>query len=176
MKTKLVFNKLIPFNGFLAMTLWPFIFVREELAKMYSVIVNNHEHIHAEQQKEMLIVGFALALIGFVFGLGWWALLFVPIFLWWYFLEWIIRIPIEGSSRQAYRNISFEREAYEKGLIAMLHEIVTSDVIFTVPYSCSPYEDKEEFVEMVNKALLQRAYYKDMWLECENKKMKDSHG
>ena len=70
----------------------------------------------------------------------------------------------------------FEREAYEKGLIAMLHEIVTSDVIFTVPYSCSPYEDKEEFVEMVNKALLQRAYYKDMWLECENKKMKDSHG
>ena len=83
MKTRLVFNKLIPFNGFLAMTLWPFIFVREELAKMYSTVVNNHEHIHAEQQKEMLIVGFALALIGFVFGLGW-----------------------------AYRNISFEREAY----------------------------------------------------------------
>ena len=71
MKTRLVFNKLIPFNGFLAMTLWPFIFVREELAKMYSTVVNNHEHIHAEQQKEMLIVGFALALIGFVFGLGW---------------------------------------------------------------------------------------------------------
>ena len=119
MKAKLVFNKLIPFSGFLAMTLWPFIFVREELAKRYSTVVNNHEHIHAEQQhihaeqqKEMLIVGFALALIGFVFGLGWWALLFVPIFLWWYLLEWIIRIPVEGSSRQAYRNISFEREAY----------------------------------------------------------------
>ena len=107
MKTKLVFNKLIPFNGFLAMTLWPFIFVREELAKAYSVIVNNHEHIHAEQQKELLVVGAALALIGFVFGLGWWALLFVPIFLWWYFLEWLIRIPIEGSSRQAYRKTEF---------------------------------------------------------------------
>ena len=91
MKTRLVFNKLIPFNGFLAMTLWPFIFVREELAKMYSTVVNNHEHIHAEQQKEMLIVGFALALIGFVFGLGWWALLFVPIFLWWY-LEYLSRV------------------------------------------------------------------------------------
>ena len=29
------------------------------------------------------------------------------------------------------------------------------------------YEDKERFVEMVNEALLQRAYYKDMWDECE---------
>ena len=52
----------------------------------------------------------------------------------------------------------------------MSHEMVTSDVVFTVPYSCSPYEDKEEFVGMVNKALLQRAYYKDMWQEREEKR------
>ena len=64
----------------------------------------------------------------------------------------------------------FERETYEMGLIAMLHEMVTSDVVFTVPYSCSPYEGKEEFVEMVNEALLQRAYYKDMWQEREEKR------
>lgn len=113
MKTKLVFNKLIPFNGFLAMTLWPFIFVREELAKAYSVIVNNHEHIHAEQQKELLVVGAALALIAYAFGLGWWALLFLPLFLWLYLIEWLIKIPIEGNSRKAYRSISFEREAYQ---------------------------------------------------------------
>ena len=113
MKTKLVFNKLIPFSGFLAMTLWPFIFVREELAKAYSVIVNNHEHIHAEQQKELLVVGAALALIAYAFGLGWWALLFLPLFLWLYLIEWLIKIPIEGSSRKAYRSISFEREAYQ---------------------------------------------------------------
>ena len=69
----------------------------------------------------------------------------------------------------------FEREAYEKGLIAMLHDMVTSDKVFAAPDG-SPYEDKERFVEMVNEALLQRAYYKDMWQECENKKMKDSHG
>ena len=112
MKAKVIFNDIIPFRGFVVMCLWPFIFVRNSAASHYNTVANNHEQIHARQQKEMLIVGFALALIGFVFGLGWWALLFVPIFLWWYILEWLIRIPIEGSSRQAYRNISFEREAY----------------------------------------------------------------
>lgn len=113
MKTRLVFNKFIPFSGFLAMTLWPFIFIREELAKAYSVIVNNHEHIHAEQQKELLVVGAALALIAYAFGLGWWALLFLPLFLWLYLIEWLIKIPIEGNTRKAYRSISFEREAYQ---------------------------------------------------------------
>ena len=59
-----------------------------------------------------------------------------------------------------------EREAYEKGLIAMLHDMVTSDKVFTAPDG-SPYEDKERFIELVNEAFLQRAYYKDMWDECE---------
>ena len=40
------------------------------------------------------------------------------------------------------------------------------DEVFTVPDG-SPHEDKERSVEMVNDALLQRAYYKDMWDECE---------
>ena len=79
-------------------------------------------------------------------------------------VHWSVRVYDEEFE------LFFEREAYEKGLIAMLHEIVTSDVVFTVPYSCSPYDDKEKFVEMVNEALLQRAYYKDMWQECEDKR------
>ena len=62
----------------------------------------------------------------------------------------------------------FEREAYESGLIAMLHDMVTSDIVFTVP-ECSPYKDKDRFVEMVKEALSQRAYFKDMWQECEAK-------
>ena len=62
----------------------------------------------------------------------------------------------------------FEREAYESGLIAMLHDMVTSDIVFTVP-ECSPYKDKDKFVEMVKEALSQRAYFKDMWQECEAK-------
>ena len=111
MKAKLVFNDVIPFSGFLAMTLWPFIFVRKELAKKYSTVVNNHEHIHAEQQNEMLLVGIILAAVMFIF-IGLWALLFLPIFLWLYILEWLIKIPVYGSSHKAYRSISFEREAY----------------------------------------------------------------
>lgn len=111
MKTRLVFNKFIPFSGFLAMTLWPFIFIREELAKAYSVIVNNHEHIHAEQQKEMLLVGIVLAAIGYVF-VGLWALLFVPLFFWWYGIEYLYRLCQYRDTKKAYRNISTEREAY----------------------------------------------------------------
>ena len=105
---KVVFNKWIPFSGFLAMCLWPFIFVREKAASRYTVIVNNHEHIHAEQQKEMLVVGVILA-VAFYFCIGLWSLLFLPIFLWWYCIEWFIRLFFNG---RAYKNISFEREAY----------------------------------------------------------------
>ncbi|MCR5712522.1 MAG: hypothetical protein K6G46_08775, partial [Prevotella sp.] len=61
----------------------------------------------------------------------------------------------------------FEREAYEMGMIAMLHDMVTSDVVFNVPDG-SPYEDKEKFVEMVKKTLTQRPYFTDMWNECED--------
>ena len=84
-------------------------------------------------------------------------------------VHWSVRVYDEEFE------LFFEREAYEKGLIAMLHEIVTSDVVFTVPYSCSPYEDKEEFVEMVKKTLAQRPYFIDMWNECDAKR-KSTHG
>ena len=47
----------------------------------------NHERIHSAQQREMLFVFFYIA----------------------YFMEWLIRLPMRGN---AYRNISFEREAY----------------------------------------------------------------
>ena len=67
METKVVFNNVIPFKGFIAMCLWPFIFVRNNDAKRYNGVVNNHEHIHAEQQKEMLCVGISLAVIGYFF-------------------------------------------------------------------------------------------------------------
>lgn len=49
-----------------------------------------HENIHLKQQKEMLIVFFYL----------------------WYGIEWIVRLIQYKDSHEAYRNISFEREAY----------------------------------------------------------------
>lgn len=47
----------------------------------------NHERIHLRQQSEMLVIPFLI----------------------WYALEWIVRLFMHGN---AYRNISFEREAY----------------------------------------------------------------
>ena len=111
MKTKVIFNDTIPFKGFIAMCLWPFIFVRNNAASHYNTVANNHEHIHAEQQKEMMLTGAVLAAIGYVF-VGLWALLFVPLFFWWYGIEYLYRLCQYRDTKKAYRNISTEREAY----------------------------------------------------------------
>lgn len=83
-------NNIIPFKGFTAITLWPFIFVRKDEEKYYTDVVDRHEHIHGEQQKEMLILFFYL----------------------WYLVEWIVKLCIYRNRMTAYKNISFEREAY----------------------------------------------------------------
>ena len=50
----IIHNKLIPFKGFKAITLWPFIFVRSS----FNEIDLNHENIHGRQQLELLIIPF----------------------------------------------------------------------------------------------------------------------
>lgn len=84
-------NNIIPFKGFTALTLWPFVFVRKDEEKYYTDVVERHEHIHGEQQKEMLIVFFLL----------------------WYGIEWLIKLAYYRNANTAYKNISFEREAYK---------------------------------------------------------------
>ncbi len=79
-------NKLIPFKGFKAINLFGVIFVRKG-ARMTSTDFN-HEAIHTAQMKEL----------GYVF------------FYVLYVIEWLYRLCKSGN---AYRNISFEREAYE---------------------------------------------------------------
>ena len=49
-------NQIIPRKGYVAITIWPFIFCRHEMDE--SDIT--HELIHGEQQKEMLIIFFYL--------------------------------------------------------------------------------------------------------------------
>ena len=109
---RVIYNTTIPFRGYLAMCLWPWIFVRNELKGKYTPTVDNHEQIHARQQKEMLAVGIALVAVGLSAGLGLWAVLFVPLFFWWYGIEWLFRLGQYQDGHKAYRNISFEREAY----------------------------------------------------------------
>ena len=52
----IVRNDLIPFKGYKAMCLWPFIFVRNEVN--FNDIDLNHEKIHWRQQIELLVIPF----------------------------------------------------------------------------------------------------------------------
>lgn len=82
---KIIRNNIIPFKGFAAINLFGILFVRKE-ANITSTMLN-HEYIHTAQMKEMAYVFFYL----------------------WYVVEWLIRLMMKGN---AYRNISFEKEAY----------------------------------------------------------------
>lgn len=86
---KIVYNRFIPFKGFLAINLFGVLFVRKEYeGKQLSEAVINHEKIHTAQMKELLYIPFYII----------------------YFFEWLVRLVINTNS--AYRSISFEQEAY----------------------------------------------------------------
>lgn len=82
---KLIYNNIIPFKGFKAINLFGLCFVRNGM-KMSDRDIN-HEKIHTSQMKELLYLPFYLL----------------------YFGEWVVRLFMKGN---AYRNISFEKEAY----------------------------------------------------------------
>lgn len=82
---KIVRTTILPFKGFTAINLLGLLFVHPGV--YLSEELMNHERIHSAQQREMLFVFFYIA----------------------YLLEWLVRLPMRGN---AYRNISFEREAY----------------------------------------------------------------
>lgn len=79
----IVKNNIIPFKGFKAIYLFGFLFTRGDLTETQL----NHEKIHERQAIELLFVFFYL----------------------WYLIEWIVRLFRPGN---AYKSISFEREAY----------------------------------------------------------------
>lgn len=109
--TDIYINKLIPFKGYLAMMLFGFIFYRKEYEyylnsdEYYLYVMNmiNHESIHKEQIKDFGLPFFFFKPLQILVG----SLFFYPL----YFFEWIIKIFIYGP-KKAYRNISFEREAF----------------------------------------------------------------
>lgn len=102
-------NTILPPKGYAAMTIYPFVFARK--GKDITDRIIRHEAIHAEQQKELFVVGIVLALF-FCYWLCWWSLLFVPLFYWWYGFEWLARLLICRNSDKAYRSICYEQEAY----------------------------------------------------------------
>jgi len=84
----IVSKYLIP-KGYRGLTIFPFVFVKYRLDKENLVFIN-HERIHLRQQLELLIIPFFI----------------------WYTLEFFMRLIQFKNFDLAYRNISFEREAY----------------------------------------------------------------
>lgn len=69
--------------------IFPFIFLSKERYKRDKYIIN-HEKIHYRQAVELLVVGFYLL----------------------YTVEFLVRLIQFRQANKAYRNISFEQEAY----------------------------------------------------------------
>ena len=84
----IVAKYLIP-KGYSGMALFPFIILKEKIDVSNPIMIQ-HEKIHIRQQTEMLILPFFI----------------------WYGIEYFIRILQYKNKQTAYRNISFEREAY----------------------------------------------------------------
>lgn len=82
---KIVRSRYIPFSRFSAINLLGVLFVHPGVYLSWELI--NHERIHTRQMLEMGILPFYVV----------------------YVLEWLVRLLMRGN---AYRNISFEREAY----------------------------------------------------------------
>jgi hypothetical protein len=86
----LVFKYLLP-KGYRGISLFPFIIFSDNNSKNNLVLLN-HEKIHIRQQLELLVVPFYI----------------------WYGIEFLVRYFQYKNWNLAYRNISFEREAYAK--------------------------------------------------------------
>lgn len=100
-------NKFIPFPNFRAINIFGVLFVRG--ARPLTKVTLNHESIHSAQIAEVMIASVPFALLLWLFTNVWLGiLLFIASYYLWYVIEWLIRLP-KGN---AYKNISFEREAY----------------------------------------------------------------
>lgn len=86
----LIVNKYLLGKGFKGISLWPFVVLRHKKDAKDPVFIN-HERIHLKQQQELLVLPFYLL----------------------YLTEFSLRFLRYRSAAKAYRNISFEREAYE---------------------------------------------------------------
>lgn len=113
MLIKIIYNRLIPFKGYSAMTLLFWVFVRKEYEGRLSEKTINHEKIHACQQSEIwalaILIGLGACLLT---PLSWWWMLATPaIPLLLYVLSWLVEVALPPYDK-AYYNTCFETEAY----------------------------------------------------------------
>ena len=85
----ILFSKYLVPKGYAGITIFPFVFLKSKTLKDNIVLIN-HENIHLKQQLELLVIPFYIL----------------------YVFEFIIRLIQYKNWHAAYKNISFEREAY----------------------------------------------------------------
>ena len=114
MKLKKVINSIIPWEGVMAMTVYPWLFIRKEFKDKFNAVDERHETTHALQQIETFCLGVVLMVVLLIWGCGWWSLLALPLYFEWYVLEWFIKVILAFfANRDGYYSISFEQEAFE---------------------------------------------------------------
>ncbi len=87
---KIVYNRFIPFRGFVAINLFGVVFARREFRPLGADTVR-HEQIHTAQMRETAFVGFYVI----------------------YLCEWLFLLAKYRDKLKAYRSIRFEKEAYK---------------------------------------------------------------
>lgn len=86
----IIFFKYIIPSRFSALTIYPFIFIRNKEDKANTILLN-HEKIHLQQQKELLILFFYIA----------------------YLVCFLVKLIKEKNTYKAYQQLCFEQEAYQ---------------------------------------------------------------
>nr|WP_044403087.1 hypothetical protein [Lacinutrix sp. Hel_I_90] len=85
----ILFSKYLVPKGYVGITIYPFVFLKHHALRSDTILIN-HEKIHLRQQIELLVIPFYV----------------------WYGIEFIVRLMHYKNWNTAYKNISFEREAY----------------------------------------------------------------
>ncbi len=85
-----IVNKYLVPNGYMALTIYPFIMFKNKSFLGDKVLIN-HERIHLKQQLELLIIPFFII----------------------YFINYVINLIKYRNHFKAYVNIIFEKEAYK---------------------------------------------------------------
>lgn len=91
MKMPIVIKSKLIRKPYICMNLFGLLLARDK--SLIDKYVVNHEQIHTKQERELLYFPFYIL----------------------YILEWLFRLVQYRNQRDAYLNISFEREAYEFG-------------------------------------------------------------
>lgn len=86
----IIFSKYLFHKNFNAIAIWPFIILESKDLGTDNILIY-HEKIHLQQQKEMLFLLFFI----------------------WYILEFLVKLFVYKNTMITYRNLSFEREAYD---------------------------------------------------------------